>query len=417
MSTTIYARTGAPPTWGASPGFSVRNSSRDLVFGDDTIALYFGVEVLALSTTVGTGAGTPKTVNTVDGPTAGKAQSAGYFSPPLDADVTISGTVTFNVCGLENSMNANIALRAGLYRVDETGAAASLIAEGTASTEVGTALTRQTITVTPTSTAMKKGDRLLLMCGIDDATANMAAGFVGTVQISGAAASTADTHVILTETVGFLTTDPTGTSYWLRDTNSPISGAFDLSQTQGAATATAVHTTLATSTYPGDPWTATAGGSDVEWYTPPLNAFTLGGLVKALIGHAGTRLEETGNASPNDLLTLEIAVTDGDGTNPVIWARSYTSAGSDTAPVTYYLSGPDLSVAQGKRLRFRLYQDIYYDRTASAGTNRTMRYGGTTTYASRIIFPQTITEAETSIPPSVLGSLVRKRRFHHMLVR
>jgi hypothetical protein len=399
MATVLYARTTAPTLGGSTTNSPLNwfTTARAPAFGSSTTTAFLPANnSTALSTTVGTGSGLASNASTVNGPTNGIRCQPGYTSDVVAADITISGTVTFNLCGLESSMNANIALKGALYRIDEFGVA-TLIAEATGSTEVGTALTRQSPTATPTSTLVKKGHRLHAVFGIDDGGGNMATGFTGSVQINGANASTADTNVTLTENVTFITADPTGTAYWLRDTASALGGIVnDLSQTQGAATAEAVHTTVAgPTTYLAEPWTETAGGSDIEWTTPGLDAFTLGGVVFVELGKPGSASHEAGpGVGVNDVALLEIAVVDSDGSNPVPWARSYFSSTSTGGSVSrYYLSGPDVSVAQGKRLRFRVYQDDDEGQNASSGTNRTIRYGGVTTYASRIVFTQTITEA------------------------
>jgi len=312
-------------------------------------------------------------------------------------------------------MTVNATWRVAMYRVDEQGAF-TLIVNSLLGTELTTALARNTWTATPTSTAMKKGDRLAVLVLADDATALTMAAGSATLQHGGDAASTADSKVSLTETVSFLTADPSGTTYWLRDTASDINpGAADeraLSTTQGAATATAVHTTVVGPlAFPGDQWTATAGGTDIEWYTPGLNAFTLGGVVLCALGQNAVELELA--TTPFDALTLEIAVVDADGTNPVIWARSYTSY-SGTADVNRYLSGPDVSVAQGKRTRFRMWQDDFRPGgNAVAGTDRTIRYGGTATYASKLVFTQTITEGTAE--PALYDPSVRNPYYNTLL--
>jgi hypothetical protein len=50
-------------------------------------------------------------------------------------------------------------------------------------------------------------------------------------------------------------------------------------------------------------------------------------------------------------------------------------------------------VAQGQRLRLRPFSDDFRPGgNQVSGTNRTIRYDGVSTYASRLIFTQTITE-------------------------
>jgi hypothetical protein len=388
VATTLYLRDVAPGKWtsgaAADNFFSVKDSSRAVTTGADTYTRSLGSATSALSTTVGTGAGTSISVTTVTGPTAGKrlGTTTAFFTDPIAADVTISGTVNLAFCGSESSMGANATFVVQLYRVDAEGAWTQIISSSLG-TELGTSLARSSWSGSPTSTAVKQGDRLALVVLADDATN----------------ASTADSNLVLTENLTFITSDPAGSTYYLRDTASDISGAKALSTTQGSGTAEAVHQTIAGAiTFPGDQWTATAGGSDIEWFTPTLNAFTLGGLVKVILNNNAAVLE-AGAATPFDALTIEIARVDSDGSNASVWTRSYT--GSDGAGgLDRYLSGPDLSIAQGQRLRFRVYSDDCWSDTQLSGTNRTIRYDGTSTYASRLIFTQTITEGvATKSPP------------------
>lgn len=404
MATTLYCRAEGPSLWGSGPtrAFSLKDASRAVTPGRLT---YNGQFVLdALSTTIGTGTGVGEQASTTAGPTAGEYLGIfGFFSAPLDQDVTISGTITFRFCGNESNMNANTTWRGLVYRIDSQGAF-TLIVDSALGTELSTSLTRNTWTATPTSTAMKKGDRLFLLPIADDATSlTMASGHTITFQHNGSNANTADSNIEFTETFGFLTTNPSSTTYYLRDTASDLGGIEKaLSTTQGSGTSTAVHTTVAGPTaFPGDLWTLTAGGSDVSWTTPTLNAFTLGGAVLVHLGQSGSETLESANSTPFDCFTVEIAVVDGDGSNPVIWARSYTTQ-VESAATTHlvYLSGADLSVAQGKRLRLRIHSDDYLPGASgtASGTNKTIRYDGTSTYASRVIFTQTITEFVGTTP-------------------
>jgi len=210
--------------------------------------------------------------------------------------------------------------------------------------------------------------------------------------------------------LSFTTSDPSGSTYYLRNTTSPVSSGKDLSTTQGSGTVTAVHTTInGPIAYPGDQWTATAGGSDIEWYTPALNSFTLGGVVKVVLGR-GSTLEDIGTGA--DSLHCELAICNADGSGASVWSVSYTHyATSETPPdilFAHYITGPDTAVGQGKRLRLRLYSDDYASTfNQTAGTDRTLRYDGTSTYASRLIFTQSITEAPTGFAPPPFGARYR----------
>ena len=400
MATNLYLRVLEPTLWAASPRHSMKDAGRGVTPGSE---LYEGSAILSLSTSIGTGAGSARTRTSVTGATSGifvgsATTPEAYISPPLSADFTISGTVSFDLCGLEAAMAANATFRVAVYRVDHDGAL-TLIINSTLGTELGTSLARHSWSGSPTSTDCKIGDRILVLPMFDDATAvTMASGHTLTLQVNGANASTADSRVVFTEDLTFITSDPTGTVYYLRDTASDVSGAKALSTTQGSGTAEAVHTTIAGPiTYPGDQWTATAGGADIEWFGPTVNAFTLSGAVLVEVTNNATALETSG--SPFDSLTCELAWCDSDGSNPVVWARSYTSGESTASPKKHYLTGPSTSIAQGKRPRLRFYSDdMRPSGNQASGTDRTIRYDGTSTYASRLIFTQTITEGAAADP-------------------
>jgi hypothetical protein len=427
MATTLWVDVTQLDPNGLGPGFwantgdgayfTCKDTSRGVTLGADTLQGWALVDVI--NTEVGTGVGGVEQASTVAGPTAGKTFPVGaFFTAPIDQDFTLSGSVQFNVCARESSMNANATVRMVLFRVDSQGALTQII-DSTLGTEVGTTTARHTWSGTPTSTAMKKGDRIMWAFMIDDATSvTMASGHTVTISHGGSAANLADTNVVLTETFGFLTTMPSGTSLWLRDTASDVSGEKQLSLTQGSGTVTAVHTTVAgPTTFPGDQWTATAGGSDISWMSNGLSAFTLTGVVQCVLGAADQSIEVL-DSSPFDTVVIELARVDSDGTNPTIWARSYTSKNDSSTPTTRdrFLTGPDLAISQGQRLRLRIYQDDSYPfGPAASGTDRTIRYDGTSTYASRLIFTQTITEGvATPAPPYPLHP---PHPMLHMIIR
>jgi hypothetical protein len=413
VATKLYYRNSQPALWGVSTRvFSTKDASRGVTPGSE---LAEGSTLLQrLFDTVGTGVGSTTTRNSVAGPTSGilatnaSGNTDTAISDPIAADITISGTVSFDMCGLESAMAANATFRMAVYRVDPQGAL-TLIVNSSAVTELGTSTTRLSWSASPTSTDLFIGDRIWLVPMFDDAAAlTMASGNTLEWRDNGANASTADSAITFTENLTFITSDPAGSTHYLRDTASDVSGLKVLSLTQGSGTSEAVHTTIAGPiTFPGDQWTATAGGADIGWITPSLDAFTLSGGVKAVLTNNNTALEDP-LASPFDAITIELAICDSDGSNATVWARSYTSTVDVTGDKVYYLTGPSTSVAQGKRLRLIVYSDDFRPKgNQVAGTDRTIRYDGTSTYASRLIFTQTITE-ETAGPVTVtpgVGSL------------
>lgn len=415
MATDLFFRQLVPALWGNPGGsahaFNLKDAGRTVQPG---ASVFRGTSntIRVLSPTIGSGAGASIGTTTVTGTTAGlmvasETDPTPFVTDPLAADVTISSTVNFALCGLESSMNANATFRVALYRLDAEGAL-TLIIDSSFGTELGTANGRKSWSGSPTSTDCKKGDRLFALVLVDDATSlTMGSGFTVTLNYDGSNANTADSKITLTENLTFLSSDPGGSTYYLRNTASDISGAKALSTTQGSGTEVATHTTLTGPlTFPGDQWTLTAGGSDAEWFFPAFDAFTLSEVVQVILQNDGTLLETS--TSPRDSFIVELAVCDSDGSNPVIWARSYTSY-LGTAWSAHYLSGADLSVAAGKRLRLRFFSDDWLNDVGSqvSGTNRNFRYDGTSTYAARIILTQTVTEAVAALSPPPFGARYR----------
>jgi hypothetical protein len=142
----------------------------------------------------------------------------------------------------------------------------------------------------------------------------------------------------------------------------------------------------------------------VDWFTRPLTAVTLTGLVKgniraeqsALAGHASMR--------------VEIARVAGDGTSPTVWASwclspydafndkegdlHWAAAGGEHAEIIY-ISGDDLAISDGQRLRIRIYIDDTGSLAMGAGQTATLYYAGTSGGASGdsfLTFTQTLTE-------------------------
>lgn len=140
----------------------------------------------------------------------------------------------------------------------------------------------------------------------------------------------------------------------------------------------------------GIQWTATAGGTAVEWYTPTLQAVTLSGLVSANIRAAES------NAAMQGTVRLDVAVVNGDGTGAVTYGVGVANAelGTSEGAMTVYASGPDISVTQGQRLRFRLYLEDF-EAALVTGYTGTVYYSGATAGASGdtyVVLPVALTE-------------------------
>jgi hypothetical protein len=148
--------------------------------------------------------------------------------------------------------------------------------------------------------------------------------------------------------------------------------------------------------------TDTAGGTSVQWFTKQLQAVTLTGMAVANI-----RAQAPGAA--NASIRLEIARVASDGTSPTVWASWCMSANNgrlgelntSEAAETVNVSGDDLAISDGQRLRIRLYIDDYPLAAMGASQTVTNYYGGTTAGASGdtyITFPVTLTEYTASTP-------------------
>jgi hypothetical protein len=95
--------------------------------------------------------------------TSNSGQFLIFASPPLSAAVTISGGVDSQLGCYESTRNLNSAVGYLIYRWTQVAGRTSLVLTGPNSSECSTGGSFRTIpTSTPTSTAFKKGDRILI---------------------------------------------------------------------------------------------------------------------------------------------------------------------------------------------------------------------------------------------------------------
>jgi hypothetical protein len=121
-----------------------------------------------------------------------------WVSLPIQK-VTISGTVTANLRGLESNGLANYGIGCKLYKVSG-GAVTAAFAQGSSTTEFLTTEAALSIALTPTSTAFANGDQigaLIFYVGVGTS----ASGRTATAFWNGAAAATGDTFFSFTETI------------------------------------------------------------------------------------------------------------------------------------------------------------------------------------------------------------------------
>lgn len=124
-----------------------------------------------------------------------------YVTPPLNA-VTISGSIQVAASAYEEAMTLNLGLHAKIYKY--SGGVLTLIGEGSDGVELGTSSTVMTWNITPTSTALADGDRLVVRFYIVAAGGTMATGGVAWIT-----ALSSSTYVNFTETI----TIATGTTH------------------------------------------------------------------------------------------------------------------------------------------------------------------------------------------------------------
>lgn len=196
----------------------------------------------ALATTRGASTVFSQNVATVAGPTNGIEVTAPspsgpmeWISPPVSADVTISGTITANIWAAENSMSANVAiniivdiLRAASFAGDGSNEIVNIV-QSTNVTELGTSRTANNFTTGMTSGSytaqtLNRGDRLRVRIVGDDAGAStMASTFTFHIGFAGStAAADGDTYVTFSEDFSFESA-PAGSVLYLTNTHSGLS--------------------------------------------------------------------------------------------------------------------------------------------------------------------------------------------------
>lgn len=370
-----------------------------------------GWHPLALSTSRGDIGVRTDRVTTVTGPTNGieiewtsapATLPIEWLSPPVSADVTISGTITANIWAQESGMNANAAINViiDIVRATTSGADASNtitnIVQSTRTTELGFsgANTVQNFTTGMTSGAytgqtVNRGDRIRIRVVADDA-GTMGSGFTVTIGYDGpTGAVDGDTFVTFTETFSFESA-PGGSVVYFTDTRldtglttptllddfnranvDPIDGNWSTLDTPTGTlkiVSNQVQNTTAGAASGAAYWNAATFGPDLEAY------YTMAVTPSASVSYEiMSRIQSPGGSGVWDGYSIDI-------TNNVLSVLIWTNA----TPTT--LAGATVSAtpAAGDKVGMRIYGSTIeawmYD--ASAATWLFVATATDTTYAS-----------------------------------
>jgi len=361
-----------------------------------------------LSTSPGSAADSIIQAQSVAGPTNGVEFDGGvlpnggelWVSAPLAADVTISGSITFNVWAYESSMSANVAINCRLMKMSAIDGTLTEFHKTVRVTEIAESTHAVNAwSETPSSYAIHKGDRIVVVPFGDDA-GTMTGSYYFFISVNSPSSNVeGDSFVTFTETFSFDDTTPSGTSVWLTDASAgidPGSASELLAWTsRGGDVSTA---TTNTSAGPVSPIQVKLSGTAIEWYTPPLLATTLSGPVLVNLWAS-----ETSN-SANCTTRCEIAICAGNGTSPVIWGMGGGGSGGielalSSSSGAFFVDGEDASITLGQRLRIRVYIDDSYGGVSTPmanGYSASVYFNGGTPSASGdsyLTFPFTLTEA------------------------
>lgn len=214
-------------------------------------------------------------------PASGSAvtEFAAYVTGYNDASFTLSGTVTINVWAFESSMANNVILAAELFKVTPSGTVSS-IGSAADAVELGTGAAAMNWTITPTSTVIEKGDRLMLILKMN-ANGTYGGGTI-THYVGGPTdAATGDSWIQLTESSVTFTEEPTvaGTIFYFTETTSAESNGGEASATFAMSTSSTTAGSTHTTTNPADGSKFEHNDTDtVAWTTGPLQAATVGKL-------------------------------------------------------------------------------------------------------------------------------------------
>src|SRR5262249_15960690 len=112
---------------------------------------------------------TTSVTNSTNGPTSGVqlTKTAGgaalvWISPPLAAAATVSGTVTMNAYASESQAACNCGMQVTVKKYSAGAEGGTPVLSSERGTELGTTISLQNWTATPTSTSFAVGDRIVV---------------------------------------------------------------------------------------------------------------------------------------------------------------------------------------------------------------------------------------------------------------
>jgi len=311
--------------------------------------------------------------------------------------VTISGTITVVLRGYESVVGVNAKFGLELYRLDAEGNYVSTIGSAVASAELGTVSSgTQTFTITPSSTALSSGDRV----GIRPYVTNEGTMGAGSVYIYYGGT---DSYVSFTETITEYT-GPSGTTLYLKNTASDVSGKQAWTTEDGANTDTTTNTSSAPSD-PGNQATASAGGTALVWFTKPLSSVTIAG--RMAVKWYGAESNVLANTYP--WIKIERTNNAGAVQSTVYSGPVYMEHSTTNAAMTWFPLPTSTSISNGDRLKITPYIASNKGFGAQAsGYTATVPYGTAT--GVNVKFTETLSEGEPETPAPIsvhfIGSML-----------
>jgi trimeric autotransporter adhesin len=304
-----------------------------------------------------------------------------FTSPPISNSVTVSGQVSWSVWAREAAMTTNSTVAVVIWAFHKNGTY-SVIFTSSNVTELTTTLAEYAWNGTPNAVSLSPGDVIAVGIYFDDAS-GATLGSSTSYFAYDAAPPSWDSFVQFTEDITFSESAPTGTTTNLLETASDLSGKNRLwTDTTSTQTSYVVNTSASPQQ---NQWTATAGGSTVEWITPQLQAVTFSGLCS----FTTWALTSDSNSGVTTLARLYKTAADGTGAVQIGAGRSFQSAATTTTGLTFYVP-VGVTIADGERLMVRLYTTASNVNQASGYTATVKLLEGASQTSMR--WPVTLTE-------------------------